>query len=97
MDLEPIQYKLEEYELPEHRFLTGTLEIEIDPVDDSPYIWAFELDVKDEKTKRAVTHYFDAGKANNLIGATDIRNDLHRDQRLMREIFDDCAAAAMWS
>jgi len=97
MQLAPIQYKLDEYELPEHRFLTGTLDIEIDSVDDNPYIWAFELEVYDSTTKRRVMHYFEAGKLNNLVGSNDIRNDLHRDQRLMNEILDDCIAAAMWS
>jgi hypothetical protein len=97
MQLAPIQYRLDEYEMPGHRFLTGLLEVEIDLVDGRPYIWAFELDETDKSSKRRNSHYFDAGRADNLVPANDIRSDLHRDQQLMDRIFDDCASAAMWS
>ena len=45
MNLIPIEYKLDEYELPDHLYLTGALDIEIDCVDGQPYIWAFQLTV----------------------------------------------------
>ena len=53
MKLAPIQYKLEEYELPEECYADGVLTIEIDPVDENPYIYSFELSIANDVTSSA--------------------------------------------
>ena len=97
MNLVPIEYKIEDYELPEHRFATGTLEIEIDPVDDMPVVWAFILSVRNEATGITVTYEFAIGERNPSYEAKEIQQFLHKDQRLMDDIFDECAREGMWT
>jgi hypothetical protein len=97
MKLVPIQYAIEDYELPDHIFITGTLEIEIDLIDDAPYIHAFHLKVRSAETERSVDHYYDLSDKDNLRFDEEIRRILHADKKLMDDIFDDCAREGMWS
>lgn len=97
MKLVPIQYEIEDYELPEHLFITGTLEIEIDMIDEAPYIHSFHLRVRSEETGRAVDHYYDLSCKDNTRFDEEIRRMLHADKGLMDNIFDDCAREGMWS
>ncbi len=97
MNLVPIEYKLEDYELPDHRFATGTLEIEIDPIDDMPVVWAFILAVRNDTTGITVTHEFTIGERSPSYEAKEIQKFLHNDKKLMDDIFDDCAREGMWS
>mgnify|MGYP003657609702 CR=1 FL=1 len=96
MKLAPIQYKLEEYELPEECYADGILTIEIDPVDELPYIYSFELSIANDVTHRVVKYEYEAGSKNNHPNAAALCRDLHRDKKLMDDIFDDCARAGMW-
>jgi hypothetical protein len=97
MQLVPIQYEIEDYELPDHIFITGTLEIEIDLIDEAPYIHAFHLKVRSAETGRSVDHYYDLSDKDNLRFDEEIRRVLHADKKLMDDIFDDCAREGMWS
>ena len=97
MNLVPIEYKLEDYELPEHLFLTGTLDIEIDHVDGQPYIWAFQLSVHNRGTGRTVEHHYQQGRKDNWFSSVELMKYLHRDKKLMDDIFDDCAREGMWA
>ena len=97
MNLVPIEYKLEDYELPDNLFLTGVLEIEIDHVDGDPYIWAFQLTVHNGETGIRVEHDYQQGRKDNWQASVDLKNDLHRDKKLMDDIFDDCAREGMWA
>jgi len=96
MHLVPIEYKLDEHEMPDHIYLSGELDIEIDPVDGNPYIWAFQLDVYDARTDVTVTYDFQAGATDNHPNAIMMQKDLHKDQKLMDDIFDECAREGMW-
>jgi len=97
MRLVPIGYKLDEHEMPDHVFLTGELDIEIDHVDGSPYIYSFTLDVYDAITDKTVSCEFYSGRTDNPPNAVMLRNDLHKDQKLMDDIYDECAREGMWS
>jgi len=97
MNLIPIQYTLDEYELPEHRFVSGTLDIEIDHVDGNPYIWAFDVKVENRGTGISVEHYFQDGRKDNWLPSVELRKELHQDKRLMDDVFDECAREGMWS
>ena len=96
MRLAPIEYKLDEWELPEHRFVTGTLDIELDHVDGQPYIWAFDVKIWCETTDIVVHHYFQDGRPDNHLVANDLRKELHRDRKLMDCIYDACCVESMW-
>lgn len=95
MELAPITYQLDEHEMPDHLFLTGTLEIEICHIDEAPYIWAFDLDVWNEGTQRKGKYHFELGQPDNHPNAKSLREDLHRDTKLMDIIFDKCRMAAV--
>ena len=97
MNLVPVEHKLEDYELPDHRFATGTLEIEIDPVDGLPVVWAFILTVRNDTTGVTVTYEFTTGERSPSYEAKEIQQLLHKDTRLMDDIFDDCAREGMWT
>lgn len=92
MNLTPIEYILDEWELPEHRFLTGSLDIDIDHVDGEPYIWAFDLKIWNSATDRVVEHYYQRGRKDNHLAAVELVRELHRDQQLMDRIYDKCAS-----
>jgi hypothetical protein len=96
MNLSPIQYRLEEYELPEECYVDGTLYIEIDAVDGNPYIYSFELSIANDVTQRVVKYEYEAGSKNNHSNATELCNHLHKDKKLMDDIFDECAREGMW-
>jgi hypothetical protein len=96
MNLIAIEYKLDEWELPEHRFLTGSLDIEIDNVDGLPYIWAFDLKIWNSGTNIVVEHYYQHGRQDNHIAAVHLKNELHRDRELMDRIYDKCASDDPW-
>ena len=96
MNLIPIEYKLLEHEMPDHIYLTGALDIEIDHVSEDPYIWAFQLDVWNALTDTTVRYEFTSGAKDNHPNATALQKDLHKDQKLMDDIFDECARAGMW-
>lgn len=96
MNLSPIQYKLEEYELPEECYADGVLHIEIDAVDGNPYIYSFELSIANDITHRVVKYEYTAGDKDNRPNAVALCNDLHKDKKLMDDIFDDCAREGMW-
>jgi hypothetical protein len=97
MNLIPITYKLDEYEVPDHLFLTGELDIEIDHVDGSPYIYALQLKVHDGETGRIVEHDYRQGRPDNWHPSVELMRDLHRDKKLMDDIFDECAREGMWA
>ena len=97
MNLVPIEYKLEDYELPEHLFLDGALDIEIDHVDGMPYIWAFQLTVHNGETGISVEHDYRQGRPDNWHPSVELLRDLHRDRTLMDDIVDDCAREGMWA
>lgn len=97
MNLEPIQYQLEDYELPEHCFASGTLYIEICGIDEMPYIWAYELKIRNADTGLVADYDFKAGANWNHPNAVMLQKDLHKDRALMDDIFDDCAREGMWS
>lgn len=92
----PIEHKLDEYELPDNLFLTGALDIEIDCVDGQPYIWAFQLKVHNGETGITVEHDYRQGRADNWQPSVELKNDLHRDKKLMDCIWDECAREGMW-
>ena len=94
MELAPITYELDEHEMPDHLFLSGALEIEICHIDEAPYIWAFDLDVWNEATQRKSKYHFELGQPDNHPNAKMLRDDLHRDTKLMDRIFDECRMAA---
>ena len=96
MNLMPIEYKLEDYELPEHLFITGILYIEIDKTDELPYVSGYELTVKKENGKRINEISFYEGQRQKDYAAIEIRHFLHRDKNLMDDIFDECAREGMW-
>lgn len=97
MNLVPIEYKLEDYELPEHRFVSGTLYIEIDHIDELPYVWGFDLTVRDETTGRTGSYDFQSDAKRDNPNCKEIQKFLHRDKKLMDDIFDDCAREGMWA
>ena len=97
MNLVPIEYQLDEYELPDHLYLTGALDIEIDHVDGQPYIWAFQLKVHNGETGIAVEHDYQQGRADNWFPSVELLKELHRDKKLMDDIFDECAREGMWA
>jgi len=97
MKLVPITYKLDEYELPDHLFLTGELDIEMDTVDGQPYIWAFQLMVHNGETGISVEHDYQQGRKDNWLSSVDLLKELHRDKKLMDDIYDECAIEGMWS
>ena len=97
MNLVPVEHKLEDYELPDHLYLTGALDIEIDHVDGQPYIWAFQLSVHNGETGRTVEHCYQQGRPDNWLASVDLLRELHRDKRLMDDVFDACAVEGMWS
>jgi hypothetical protein len=96
MNLIAIEYKLEDYELPDHLYLTGSLDIEIDCVDGSPYIWAFQLNVHNGETGITVEHFYQQGRKDNWLSSIDILRELHRDKKLMDLIWEECAHEGMW-
>jgi hypothetical protein len=97
MNLIPIEYKLDQYEMPDHLYLTGALDIEIDHVDGMPYIWAFQLTVHNGETVISVEHDYRQGRPDNWHPSVELLRDLHRDSTLMDDIFDDCAREGMWA
>jgi len=97
MNLIPIEYKLDQYEMPDHLYLTGALDIEIDHVDGMPYIWAFQLTVHNGETGISVEHDYRQGRKDNWHPSVELKNDLHRDKKLMDDIFDECAREGMWA
>lgn len=97
MNLIPIEYKLDEYEMPGHIFLTGALDIEIDHVDGQPYIWACQLKARNEETGITVEHDYRQGRKDNWFPSIELVRDLHRDKKLMDDIFDECAREGMWT
>jgi hypothetical protein len=94
--LVPIQYELDEHELPDHLYLTGKLDIEIDCVDGLPYIYALELMVHNGETGISVEHDYRQGRKDNWHSSVELKNDLHRDKKLMDDIYDKCAVEGMW-
>ena len=96
MNLVPIQYHLEEYELPDHLIASGIIEVEIDLVDDAPYIYAFDLAIVSADGGRVVHHYYDRSRTDNSPNDVDLCKLLHGDKKLMDDIFDDCAREGMW-
>ena len=96
MKLAPIEYQLDEWELPDHRFVTGTLEIDIDHTDEMPYIWAYDVKIWCKATDIVVHHHFQHGRPDNHLAATYLRKELHDDKKLMDDIFDACCVEAMW-
>jgi hypothetical protein len=96
MNLVPINYNLEDYELPDHVMISGILEIEIDMIDEAPYIHAFHLKMTSPETGRPVDHYYDLSDKDNSRTDEDIRRFLHNDKKLMDDIFDECAREGMW-
>ena len=75
----------------------GTLDIEICHIDEAPYVWAFELDIYSPITGRTVKHYYCATDKVKNPNDVAIKNFLHRDQKLMDDIFDESATEAMWA
>lgn len=96
MRLVPIEYKLDEYEMPDHLYLSGALDIEMDHVDGQPYIWAFQLNVHNGETGITVEHDYRQGRPDNWQPSIDLLKELHRDKKLMDDIFDECAREGMW-
>ena len=96
MNLIPIEYKLDEYELPDHLYLTGALDIEIDHVDGMPYIWAFQLTVHNGETGISVEHDYRQGRPDNWHPSVELMRDMHRDKKLMDDIFDKCLIEGFW-
>jgi len=94
--LVPIQYELDEHELPDHLYLTGKLDIEIDCVDGLPYIYALELTVHNGETGISIEHDYRQGRKDNWHPSVELKNDLHRDKKLMDDIYDKCAVEGMW-
>jgi len=97
MNLVLIEYQLEEYELPEHRFVTGTLYIKIDHIDELPYVWGFDLAVRDETTGRTGSYDFQSDVKRDDPNCKEIQKFFHRDKKLMDDIFDKCVVEGMWS
>ena len=97
MKLVPITYKLDEYELPGHLFLTGELDIEMDHVDGQPYIWAFQLKIHNAGLGITVEHDYQQGRKDNWFSSVELVKYLHRDKKLMDDIYDECAIEGMWS
>jgi len=96
MNLVEIVYQLDEHELPDHCFVSGDLEIELDEVDGEPYIWAFQLKVYNSATDITVEHFYSRG-GNNWQPSVDLKNELHRDKQLMSRIWDECARQGAWA
>jgi len=96
MNLVPIQYHLEDYELPDHLIASGIIEVEIDLIDDAPYIYAFDLAIVSESGGRVVHHYYDKSRKDNSPDDESLRKMLENDKKLMDDIFDDCAREGMW-
>ena len=94
MRLAPTDFKLDEYQLPDGRCLYGELEIEIDCVDGSPYIYAMDLGFRDEDGVDIGSCYYSPRLEKNQPEASEIRNMLFRDRKLMDLIYDACADAA---
>lgn len=92
MNLISTEYHLDEWELPEHRFVTGSLDIDIDHVDGLPYIWAFDLKIWNSATDIVVHHYYQHGRKDNHLAAVELLRELHRDQQLMDRVHDKCAS-----
>lgn len=92
----PIEYFLDEHELPEHRLVTGELDIELDHVDGLPYIWAFDLRVYNDATNHTVEYDYQQGHKSNHIAAVELLKELHRDTKLMDRIYDECAHQGGW-
>lgn len=90
MNLVAIEYLLDEHEIPDHCFLTGALDIEIDHVDGQPYIWAFQLKIYNDITGRTGELDYQQGRKDNHPTAIELVKDLHRDQKLMDRIEDEC-------
>ena len=88
--LVPIEYELDEHEMPDHLYLTGKLDIEIDYVDGQPYIYALQLMVHNGETGITVEHDYRQGRADNWQPSIELKNDLHRDKKLMDRIWDEC-------
>jgi hypothetical protein len=97
MNLVPTTYKLDEYELPDHLFLTGELDIEMDHVDGEPYIWAFQLKIHNTGLGITVDHNYQQGRKDNWFSSVELVKYLHRDKKLMDDIYDKCAVEGMWS
>ena len=97
MNLVPVTYKLDEYELPGHLFLTGELDIEVDHVDGQPYIWAFQLKIHNAGLGITVEHDYQQGRKDNWFSSVELVKYLHRDKKLMDDIYDECAIEGMWS
>lgn len=95
MELAPITYHLDEHEMPDHLYLTGTLDIEICHIDEMPYIWAFQLNVHNGETGAIVEHDYQQGRADNWFPSIELKNDLHRDTKLMDSIYNNCRLAAV--
>jgi hypothetical protein len=99
MNLSPIQYTLDEYEITPDIHLYGKLDILIDHVDDMPFIDSFELIrvqkiSEDDDVRREVI--FERGRDNETIACAFMMM-LSRDKKLMNDIFDDCAREGMWN
>lgn len=92
----PIEYQLDEHELPEHRFVTGALDIELDHVDGLPYIWACQVRIYDCATHRTVEYDYRQGRQDNHFPAVELVKELHRDKQLMDRIYDECAHQGGW-
>ena len=99
MHLSPIQYTLDEHELTPDMYLYGKLDVLIDHVDDMPFIDSFELvrvvNMGEENEERTEV-IFEKGKDNDPI-ACAVWTMLNRDEKLMNDIFDDCAREGMWA
>ena len=93
MRLAPTTFKLDEYHLPDGRALYGELEVEIDCVDGSPYIYAMDLEFRDEEGETIGSCYY-SPKVTNQPGASEIRNLLFGDRKLRDLMYDACADAA---
>jgi hypothetical protein len=92
----PIEYELDEHELPDHLYVTGSLDIELDCVDGSPYIWRMDVRVYNAETEITVEHFFRHGQPDNWHPSIELKNDLHRDKKLMDRIWDECAHQGGW-
>lgn len=99
MNLSPIQYTLDEYALTPDIYLYGKLDVLIDHVDDMPFIDSFELvrvvNLGEENEERTEV-IFEKSKDNDPI-ACAVWTMLNRDEKLMNDIFDDCAREGMWA
>jgi hypothetical protein len=97
MKLIPIEYRIDDYELPDHLFVSGILYIEIDETDELPYVWGFDLTARNETTGRTGDYHFYANAKHKDPNCLEIQKFFHKDKKLMDDIFDDCAREGMWS